>query len=62
MKKGKLIPIVIASGLLINLVAFPIANASQAILNVSYDPTRELYREINPIFIDAWKKKDRGGN
>jgi sulfate/thiosulfate-binding protein len=57
MKKGKLIPIVIASGLLINLVAFPIANASQAILNVSYDPTRELYREINPIFIDAWKKR-----
>lgn len=57
MKKGKLIPIVIASGLLINLVAFPIANASQAILNVSYDPTRELYREINTIFIDAWKKR-----
>lgn len=27
------------------------------LLNVSYDPTRELYEEINPLFIKHWKEK-----
>lgn len=27
------------------------------LLNVSYDPTRELYEEFNPIFAAYWKKK-----
>ncbi len=27
------------------------------ILNVSYDVTRELYKEVNPAFAAAWKKK-----
>lgn len=27
------------------------------LLNVSYDPTRELYREINPAFAQMWKAK-----
>lgn len=27
------------------------------LLNVSYDPTRELYEEINPLFIQYWSKK-----
>ena len=27
-----------------------------ALLNVSYDPTRELYREINQVFAEEWKK------
>ncbi len=27
------------------------------LLNVSYDPTRELYREINLLFITDWKRK-----
>ncbi|MBE0439180.1 MAG: sulfate ABC transporter substrate-binding protein [Gammaproteobacteria bacterium] len=27
------------------------------ILNVSYDPTRELYQEYNPIFAKHWKQK-----
>lgn len=31
-----------------------------AILNVSYDPTRELYREFNRAFIAAWRAKDGG--
>jgi sulfate/thiosulfate transport system substrate-binding protein len=26
-------------------------------LNVSYDPTRELYKEINPLFEAAWKRR-----
>ena len=27
------------------------------LLNVSYDPTRELYKEINAAYIDYWKGK-----
>ena len=28
-----------------------------SILNVSYDPTRELYQEFNQVFADYWKQK-----
>jgi sulfate/thiosulfate transport system substrate-binding protein len=31
--------------------------AESALLNVSYDPTRELYREVNRAFIAAWQVK-----
>lgn len=34
------------------------AVAQTALLNVSYDPTRELYAAINPLFSAAWKKKN----
>ena len=27
------------------------------LLNVSYDPTRELYQEYNPVFAKYWKEK-----
>jgi sulfate transport system substrate-binding protein len=30
---------------------------SGTLLNVSYDPTRELYEEINPLFIQYWSRK-----
>jgi len=33
------------------------AQAGQPFLNVSYDPTRELYREINPAFVADWKAR-----
>ncbi|KAF2989740.1 Sulfate-binding protein [Methylocystis sp. MJC1] len=33
------------------------AHAGQALLNVSYDPTRELYKQINPAFAADWKAK-----
>ena len=33
------------------------ALAQQKMLNVSYDPTRELYKAINPAFIADWKAK-----
>lgn len=33
------------------------AFAQTSILNVSYDVSRELYKEINPAFIAAWKKQ-----
>ena len=41
----------LASGL-----ALP-AFAQTSLLNVSYDPTRELYQEFNPEFIKYWKEK-----
>jgi sulfate/thiosulfate-binding protein len=33
------------------------ASAETTLLNVSYDPTRELYRDINALFAVDWKKK-----
>ncbi len=44
----------IALGLL-TTGAFPIDPVT--LLNVSYDPTRELYDEINPLFAADWKAK-----
>jgi sulfate transport system substrate-binding protein len=40
-------------------LAVPPATAQKAItlLNVSYDPTRELYDEINPAFAKTWKER-----
>jgi sulfate/thiosulfate transport system substrate-binding protein len=32
-------------------------HAQKALLNVSYDPTRELYREFNPAFVKHWRTK-----
>ena len=33
-----------------------LAAAGGALLNVSYDPTRELYQEVNTLFAASWKK------
>lgn len=33
--------------------------ADRAILNVSYDPTRELYQEFNSAFAKHWEEKNR---
>ncbi|PKO36067.1 MAG: sulfate ABC transporter substrate-binding protein [Betaproteobacteria bacterium HGW-Betaproteobacteria-6] len=33
------------------------AFAQTAILNVSYDVSRELYKEINPAFVASWKRQ-----
>ena len=32
-------------------------HAQKTLLNVSYDPTRELYKDFNPVFIKHWKAK-----
>ena len=40
--------------LAVALAAAP-ARAQQTLLNVSYDPTRELYAALNPMFVKAWK-------
>jgi sulfate transport system substrate-binding protein len=40
------------------LAVFPFAQAAEvALLNVSYDPTRELYKEVNAAFAKEWKAK-----
>jgi len=36
------------------------AHAAQALLNVSYDPTRELYRDLSAAFTADWEKKGGG--
>ena len=33
------------------------ARAETTLLNVSYDPTRELYQEFNPVFGKHWEEK-----
>jgi sulfate/thiosulfate-binding protein len=45
-----------ALSLLIAVVA-PLARADVTLLNVSYDPTRELYHDINAAFARDWKAK-----
>jgi sulfate/thiosulfate-binding protein len=42
--------------ILVFLPALVLAQPVQ-LLNVSYDPTRELYKDINPLFIQSWKQK-----
>jgi sulfate/thiosulfate transport system substrate-binding protein len=32
-------------------------NADVKLLNVSYDPTRELYKKLNPLFIETYQKE-----
>ena len=34
-----------------------VGHAQTSILNVSYDVSRELYKDINPAFIADWKAK-----
>lgn len=38
---------------------FPVfhARAQTALLNVSYDPTRELYKAVNAAFQPVWEKE-----
>ncbi|NHN88572.1 sulfate ABC transporter substrate-binding protein [Acetobacter conturbans] len=38
------------------------AHAATALLNLSYDPTRELYHEINPAFSSHWNPGRNGGS
>jgi sulfate/thiosulfate-binding protein len=33
------------------------AHAETKLLNVSYDPTRELYQDVNKVFAEQWKKQ-----
>ena len=48
-----LIPTVLLQG------AIALAHADVTLLNVSYDPTRELYQEINAAFSKQWEAKTK---
>lgn len=37
--------------------ALPVRAADSSLLNVSYDPTRELYQDFNKAFINHWKSR-----
>ena len=46
-----LLPLIVAA------LAAPALAAEQTLLNVSYDPTRELYQDINAAFARQWQAK-----
>lgn len=43
--------------LLSSLLSSGVTQADVSLLNVSYDPTRELYQAYNPAFVAYWQKK-----
>lgn len=49
--------IILSSLLACSVVASGAYAASLELLNVSYDPTRELYQEYNALFAKHWKEK-----
>ena len=49
------IALALAGALWLGLSAAP-AHADRALLNVSYDPTRELYEEYNKLFAKHWQE------
>ncbi|HNA87399.1 MAG TPA: sulfate ABC transporter substrate-binding protein, partial [Nitrospira sp.] len=46
-----------ALAIVLALTTAALATESPSLLNVSYDPTRELYQEYNAAFIKHWKEK-----
>jgi len=46
---------------LLALAALQAQAADLTLLNVSYDPTRELYKDVNAEFAKAWKEKHPDG-
>jgi sulfate transport system substrate-binding protein len=64
MRDYRQLPLAAALVLSALLASAPAAPAAQAqdvqLLNVSYDPTRELYRDINVRFAADWKAKTGG--
>ncbi len=59
MKKTRLLEILLTGSLLFSptLPAQQNQEQSQQLLNVSYDVTREFYKDINAAFIPYWKQK-----
>jgi sulfate/thiosulfate-binding protein len=49
-------PLLVAA-LLAPILSFSAAWGDQSLLNVSYDPTRELYKAVNKGFAEKWKKE-----
>jgi sulfate transport system substrate-binding protein len=51
------IPLAIAAAAGLGLTGLPSLAQPLQLLNVSYDPTRELYTELNQAFVKYWKGK-----
>ena len=51
------LPVLMLLGLAMGFAFGTLAAKDITLLNVSYDPTRELYAEINPLFAAQWKAK-----
>ncbi|SDX46424.1 sulfate ABC transporter substrate-binding protein [Thiocapsa roseopersicina] len=47
----------ILAAAVLGLSTLGMAHAETTLLNVSYDPTRELYQEFNPAFSKHWEEK-----
>lgn len=47
--------VITVSGVLLAMSTSALAQTS--ILNVSYDVSRELYKDINPAFVASWQSK-----
>lgn len=57
MKTGLVQKLTAAIALAITVSGVGVASAETTLLNVSYDPTRELYQELNGAFAKYWKGK-----
>ena len=55
--KRALIHVIAALSIAAGLLLPQAARAEVTLLNVSYDPTRELYQEFNAAFAKYWKEK-----
>ncbi len=57
--KAKFLSLTLASviALVLGAPAFAAAKRDVTILNASYDPTRELYQDVNEAFAKQWKEK-----
>jgi len=57
MKSTRLRNLTASAVLALGLLAAGLASADTTLLNVSYDPTRELYTDFNGAFAKYWQKK-----
>src|SRR5438552_636210 len=48
---------IIVTALMLASAVVTACAADVSLLNVSYDPTRELYQDVNAAFAEYWKKK-----
>lgn len=61
LKRKFLIYFITFISIITNFVSLHMAYGADRILNVSYDPTREFYRDYNQAFAEFWKNK-KGNN
>jgi sulfate transport system substrate-binding protein len=57
MNRRKMLSVVALAALAAGAIHVPAAQAADTLLNVSYDPTRELYEDYNASFAKYWKQK-----